>query len=133
MPNLLDLMSEDDRKKSIDAYKKRMAGDKSYRRGQKISPEAFLVAELGYYYGWGAIEAVKRGYVEKTDEFGKAKHIQLTMEEVCTLVEAARKVWYSKLLDSTRGTMVATGSALSKHPRQSFQNGMKDYIKEVKT
>lgn len=134
MPNLLDLMSEEDRKKSLDAYKKRMSGNLGYRKAQKISPEAFLVAELGYYYGWGAIEAVKRGYVETFDEITGKRHKQLfTMEEACMLVEAARKVWYSKLLDEGRATMVATGSALSKSPSKNFQNGMKAYIKEVKT
>lgn len=133
MPNLLDLMTEEDRQKSKEAFKRRMGGDFGYRKGQKISPEVFLIAELGYYYGWPAIQDVKRGYVEKFDQMGNRQQIQLTMEEVCVLVEAARKVWYSKVLDSSRGTMVATGSALSKHPKQSFQNGMKKYINEAET
>lgn len=134
MANLLDLMSEEDRQKSKEAFKKRMAGDTSFRKSQKISPEAFLIAELGYYYGWGAIETVKRGYVETFDENTGKRHKQLfTMEEACVLVEAARKVWYSKLLDQSRGTLVATGSALSKSPSKSFQRGMDKYIREVKS
>jgi len=130
--NLLDIMNEEDRQKSIDAYKRRMAGDTSYRKSQKIAPEAYLIAELGYYYGWAAIEAAKRGYVEKYDESGNRKQILLTMEEVCVLVEAARKVWYSKVLDQSRGTLVATGSALSKQPAKNFEKGMNNYIKGAK-
>lgn len=134
MPNLLDMMSEEDRKKSKEAFKQRMAGDVSFRRGQKIPPEIYITAELGYYYGWGAIETVKRGYVETFDENTGKKHKQLfTMEEACILVEAARKIWYSELVNTSRGTMVATGSALSKSPSKNFQRGMEKYIKEVNT
>ena len=133
MANLLDLMTEEDRKKSIDAYKKRMAGDTSYRKGQKVAPEVYLIAELGYYFGWGAIETFKRGYVETFDENTGKRHKQLfTMEEACALVEAARKVWYSKVIDQSRGTFVAAGSTMSKNPGSSFQKGMKPFIKEAK-
>lgn len=133
MANLLDLMSEEDRELSRKAFKQRMAGDTSYRRGNKISPEVYLIAELGYYYGWGAIETVKRGYVEIFDEETGQRHQQLfTLEEACALVEAARKVWYSKVVDNARGNLVATGSALSKNPTRSFNQGMKPFIKGAK-
>ena len=63
MANILDLMTEEDRQKSVSAFERRMSGDTSYRKDHKISPISFLVAEFGYYYGWGAVEAVKRGYI----------------------------------------------------------------------
>lgn len=130
MANLLDLMSDEDRELSKKAFKQRMAGDTSFRRGNKVSPEVYLVAELGYYFGWGAIETIKRGYVETFDEETGQRHQQLfTLEEACALVEAARKVWYSKVVDSARGNLVATGSALSKHPSQSFNRGIRPFIK----
>ena len=133
MANLLDLMSEEDRELSRKAFKQRMAGDTSYRRGNKISPEVYLIAELGYYFGWGAIETVKRGYVEVFDEKTGEKRQQLfTLEEACALVEAARKVWYSKVVDNARGTLVATGSAMSKHPSTNFNKGMRPFVKESK-
>lgn len=133
MANLLDLMNEEDRELSIRAFKQRMAGDTSFRKGNKISSQMYLVAELGYYFGWGAIETIKRGYVETFDEETGKRHQQLfTLEEACALVEAARKVWYSKVVDSARGNLVATGSALSKNPNRSFNQGMKTYIKGAK-
>lgn len=130
MSNLLDLMSEEDRKKSLEAFEKRMNGDTSYRKDQKIDPTVYLIAELGYYYGWGAVEAAKRGYIETFDDHTKErKKMILTLEEIAVLVEAARKVWYSKVLDTSRGSFVAVGSAMSKSPKQSFKEGMKPFAK----
>lgn len=130
MSNLLDLLSEEDRAKAQSAYEKRMAGDTSYRKEQKISPEIYLIAEFGYYYGWGAVEAAKRGYIEHFDEHtGERKKMILTLEEIAVLVEAARKVWYSKVLDTSRGSLVAVGSAMSKNPGSSFKNGMKPFTR----
>lgn len=133
MANLLDLMSEEDRRLSEQAFRQRMAGDTSYRRNNRISSQMYLIAELGYYFGWGAVESVKRGYIEVFDEETGLRHQQLfTLEEACALVEAARKVWYSKVVDGARANLVATGSALSKNPNRSFQQGMKPYIKGAK-
>lgn len=131
--NLLEIMSESDKQKSLEAFKQRMSGNSTYRKSQKISPEVYLVAELGYYYGWGAVEAVKRGYVETFDETTQKRHKQLfTLEEACVLVEASRKVWYSKVIDGARGTQVGVSSSLSKNPKSTFKNGMDKYIKEAR-
>lgn len=132
MPNLLDLMSEEDRQVAIDNYKQRMSGKMEYRAKVSISPEVYLISELGYHYGWGAIEAVKRGYVEAQDDKGNPKKIPLTMEEVGVLVEGARKVWYSKVIDSARGTLVANASAMSKNPASTFKKSMDVYAREIK-
>lgn len=129
--NLLDLMSPEDRKQAEDAYKKRMSGDSSYRRA-KVSPLAYLLAELGIMFGWEAIEAAKRGYVETFDEEdGKKRKIPLPMEELSALADAGRKIKYSDLINQARGTQVATGSVLTKHPNSTFRNGMKPFQKVV--
>lgn len=118
-----------------EAYRKRKSGDTSYRKTLKIPPDVYLIAEFGYYYGWGAVEAAKRGYVEgfriERDKSGRITRIptkiELTLEEVNLFVEAARKVWYSKNVDLARGSQVATASALSKHPNTVFDQGMKKF------
>lgn len=132
MANLLDMMSDSDRDKSLSAFERRMSGDTTYRRNYKISPVSFLIAEFGYYYGWGAIEAVKRGYVEGRHDDGSFHKIPLTLEEVSEYVEAARKVWYGKVVDSSRGTQIAAGSVLSKNPGSAFDKGIKPFVKGAK-
>lgn len=131
MVNLLDLMSEEDKQKSLTAYKHRMAGDTTFRKSHKVSPVSFLIAEFGYYYGWGAIEAVKRGYILGYNDSGKITKIPLSIEEVSELVESARKVWYGKVVDSSRGSQVATASAFSEKPVETFNRGMKPFFKEM--
>lgn len=132
MANILDLMTEEDRQKSVSAFERRMSGDTSYRKDHKISPISFLVAEFGYYYGWGAVEAVKRGYIIGRHDDGSLHKIPLTLEEVAEYVESARKVWYGKVVDSSRGTQIATGSVLSKNPASAFNKGIKPFVKGAK-
>lgn len=129
--NLLDLMTPEDRKQAEDAYEKRMSGDGAYRRA-KVSPIAYLLAELGTLFGWQAIEAAKRGYIEIFDEKdGKRRKLPLTMEELSALADAGRKIKYSDFINQARGTQVATGSVLSKHPDATFRKGMKPFQKVV--
>ena len=131
MANLLDLMNKTDREQALSNYAKRMRGNTRYRTG-KVSPQIYLVAELGYYFGWGAIEAIKRGYVTDYDDDGNIKKILFTMEEACALAEGARKVWYSKLVDEARGTAVGTATAQSKNANSTFNRGMKQYIERAR-
>lgn len=139
MSNLLDIMSDEDRKIVEQNYKKRMSGDTSYRKGLSIPPDVFLVAELGFYFGWGAIETFKRGYVEAfevTNKDGKRVEkrvkIPFTPEEASILVEGARKIKYSSVVDAARGTQVAVASTMSKNPKRTFNDGMKPYNERAK-
>ena len=133
MANLLDLMKPEDRERALESYRQRMAGQSSYKHS-KVSPEAYLVAELGYYFGWPAIEAFKRGYVETFDEHtGKKSKIPVTMEEISAYVDAARKVWYAKVIDTARGSQVATASVLSdKKGKSVWERGMKPFYEGAK-
>lgn len=132
MANLLDLMSKSDRESAISAYNRRMSGDNTYRK-QKISPIAYMIAQLGMMYGWPAIEAAKRGYIEVFDEHtGKRSKMPLSMEEISVLVDAGQKIKNSDFLNQARCTQVATGSVLSKSPETSFKKGMKPFIEGAK-
>ena len=132
MSNLLSLMSEDDQKAALEAYDSRMKGDGSYKRN-KVSPVMYLLAEFGIFYGWEAIAAAKRGYIETFNEHtGKREKMVLTLEEISALVDAGRKVKYSEYLNQARGTQVATGSVLSKSPETTFKKGMKPIIEGAK-
>jgi hypothetical protein len=124
--NLLDLMPKEARERAIARAEKRLA-----KRTGQISPEMYLVAEAGYYFGWEAIVAIKRGYIEYTGKDGTAKQSILTLEEVSTLVDAARKVWYTKVLDQSLGNMNANISANTKTPMEAYKQTMKPFMDEV--
>lgn len=131
--NLLDLMTEEERSSVKKAYAERMTGNVNYRKSLKVPPEIFLLSELGYFFGWGAIQDAKRGYVEDFDEItGKRRKIPLTMEEINILVEGARKVWYGKAIDTSRATQTAVGSVMSKHPDATFKKGIKPFQERAK-
>lgn len=139
MPNLLDLMTPEDRDIAHKNYLERKSGNTAYRKGMSIPPDIFIVAQLGYFYGWGAIETVKRGYVESFEVINKdGKRIEkrtkipFTMEEASILVEAARKISYSGVVDAARGTQIAVGSVMSKNPRRAFKDGIKPYVEGAK-
>jgi hypothetical protein len=121
--NLLDLMPEDERKKAITRAHKRIEHQRS-RKGLDVSPEIYLVAEFGYYFGWDAMMAVRRGYtvVPVTNE----KEV-FTLEEALILLEGARKVWYSKLVEQSHGNMVGSSAKFSQNPGQAFNNGVRPF------
>lgn len=128
MANLLDLMSEQDRKAVEESFKKRMTGDNTFRK-DKVSRIAYLLAELGMLYGWEAIVAAKRGYIETFDEHtGKRQKIPLSMTEVSALVDAGYKVKHSDYVNYARIVCVGTGSAFSKNPKEALAKGMKPFM-----
>lgn len=116
-------MPEDDRKKAIDRGNKRMERQRT-KKGLDVSPEMYLVAEFGYYFGWDALLALRRGYTvvpntSKTEIF--------TLDEALVLLEGARKVWYSKLVEQSHGNMVGSAAKFSNNPGQAFNNGVKPF------
>ncbi len=121
--NLLDLMSDKDRQAARKNYERRLAGETPDHR-MKVTPAAMIMAEAGIMFGWQAIVDIKRGCTDGD--------IPLTLEEVSLLTEAGRKVQYSMEINAARGTQVAVSSALSKTPKKTFDEGMKQQIKEVK-
>ena len=128
--NLLEQMSPEERDKMKDAFKKRMAGDGTYKR-EKIPPQIYLLAEAGVYFGWQAIVDARRGYTEATDDDGNIVKIPLTMEEFNGLVMAGKKFRYSDYINQARGTQTAVGSALSKNAKTSFEKGIRPFMKQI--
>ena len=128
--NLLEQMSPEERDKMKDAFKKRMAGDGTYKR-EKIPPQIYLLAEAGVYFGWQAIVDARRGYTEATDDNGNIVKIPLTMEEFNGLVMAGKKFRYSDYINQARGTQTAVGSVLSKNAKTSFEKGIRPFMKQI--
>lgn len=112
--SLLDLMPKDEAEKAIERGKKRMQSS----RGKDISPEMFVLAEFGYYFGWNAIQAVKND--------------EITLKEVLALIEGAKKVWFSKVIDQSHGTAVANSAVHAKDPTGAFNSGMQPFIERTR-
>lgn len=131
--NLLDIMTPDEREKMKSAFKKRMAGDGTYKR-EKVPPMVYLLAEAGVYFGWQAIVDARRGYTEATDDNGNLIKIPLTMEEFNGLVMAGRKFKYSDYLNQARGARAGVSSALcdsKSKAKQAFENGTEMFRKVI--
>lgn len=99
--------------KAIERGRRRLDRQRT-RKSLDVTPELYLVAELGYYFGWEAVLAVRRGFtvVPGTNE----KEV-FTLEEAQVLLEGARKVWYSKLIEQSQAAIVGN----------SFQSSSKSF------
>lgn len=131
--NLLDLMTPKEQEKMKAAFKKRMAGDGTYKK-DKIPPLIYLLAEAGVYFGWQAIVDAKRGYTEAKDDEGKLVKIPLTMEEFNGLVMAGRKFRYSDYINQARGTRAGVSSSLcdsKSKAKQAFESGVEGFRKVI--
>lgn len=118
MPRLSDMMSAQDWEKAQERFKKRIEGE---RDDVKVSPEIYLTAEFGYYYGWEAMKAIFDN--------------EITLDKVFVLLEGARKVGYKKLVEQASAFRTSIGSALAPTKSKSktaFELGMKPFEKEAR-
>jgi len=120
--SLLDLMPKEEAEKALANAQKRLERQMS-RKGLDVSPEIYLVSEMGYYFDWEAILAIRRGYTvtPKTDEdlaedrklgkkpewTSKYKREIFTLEEAQILLEGARKVWRGKLAEQAHAGIIS--------------------------
>lgn len=95
MPNLLDLMTEEDK-----ATVKRWAEERKNPKYKTDIPHPYYtMAQLGYYYGWEAVVDARRGYHVGVDKNGKLIRLAFELEEAIALIKAAEKVHYKLKLD----------------------------------
>lgn len=127
MPSFLDLLPEKGRELALERARKRRERN-SARKGLDVAPEIYMVAEFGYYFGWDAVVAIKRGYIEKIGSKGEIIKEPFTLDEVMILLEAARKVWYSKLTEQTHSTMVGNSF---KTAATSFDQAVKPFTERA--
>lgn len=116
MANLLDLMSEKDRAKALERFRKRTEDTEI---GVKVTPSIYLTAEFGYYFGWEGVEAIRKNEIQ--------------LEEVHALLEGARKVWYHKLVEQSKAMTTAVATPLAgKRANKTYKDGMKYFIERSK-
>ena len=123
MANLYDLLSEEDKQKVDGWAKARM----NPTHETDIPPYVYVLAEAGHYWGWQAIEAIKRGYTERVGADGNVERIPLTLEEVIALERAEKKIRYREIIDNGDVQLRANLSAKSDNPGKTFDLNMKGY------
>lgn len=106
--NLLDLMSPEDAAKV-----ERRSALREATKNELITDEWMILAELGTYYGFGAIMAV----VDDT----------ITIQQAKMLIQGARKVHSSDVYDAA-----IAGLAANVHKTKDFVKIMKPYINDMK-
>lgn len=118
MPRLSDLLSEDDKAK-VAIWTERATKPE---HEPDIPPELYQMALHGFYYGFGAIEAILRGYIDSADmRTGQPIRVPYDLETVIALNQAARKVAYRQIVDA--GDIQAVASA-SMHDRTWAKNAI---------
>lgn len=97
MASFFEKLSEEDKAKTKHWAEERLQP----KYPTDIPPELYVAAELGVYYGWGAIEAVLRGCFEQIEPLtGEKKYVPYTFEQMVSLAKAGRKAYYRKQLDA---------------------------------
>lgn len=123
MPNLLDLMTDEDK----EWVKQRTIERSQPKHKQDIPMPLFLCAQLGYYYGWGAVVDFRRGYHVGYNENGSVKLYEFGLEDAIGLIEAARKVHYRLKLDEGR---IHAANSLSTNDKK-FAKSNADYVNQI--
>lgn len=133
MPNLLDLMTEEDRQ----TVKQWTAERKSPKYKQDIPVPLYICAQLGYYYGWNAVLDYRRGYSigyepeldEKEHPTGKLQMVRYAfeLEDAVGLIKAAEKLHYRLALDNGRINAASNVSSQDK----KYAKSNKDYVNTI--
>jgi hypothetical protein len=84
----------------------------------ELDNEWMFIAEFGYYFGYEGIRAI----LDNEIDLSTAKY----------LLDAARKVWFSKAADMAHGSFIAAAAAQSKKPAAAFKKGIASFIKAMR-
>ena len=133
--SLLDLMPKEEAERALKNAQKRLDRQQS-RKGLDVSPEIYLVSEFGYHFGWEAVLAIRRGFtiepvIDARNEFVtdakgniKYKPSVFTLDEAQILLEGARKVWRTKLVEQAHAGMISNSFKTSS---KTFDDAVKPF------
>lgn len=132
MSSFLEKLSEKDR----DKVKKWSKERENPRYETDIPSALYTAAELGTFFGWGAVKAFLLGYIEAKDFTGKENQINFDMELAVGLCKAAQKIRYREQLESSRFNAAANmGMHDKQYANRTFNltNAVtKEVYKEIK-
>lgn len=119
MASLYESLSEEDRQK-VDKWAEER---KNPKHDTDIPPEFYTIAELGFYYGWGAVESFYRGYIESKDDQGNFEKLPFPLPLAMGFVKAAQKFHYRQIIDS--GDIMAAANLSSR--TKTYANNVIEY------
>lgn len=120
MTNVLDLLTDEEKKEIKARYQERIKRRQNSSK-PKITPEIYLIAKFGIYFGWEAVRDVLND--------------KISLEMMFAMIEGAEKVYYSQLCENTRGTFVAQSSSMAKNgfeAQKCFNTGTEAWRKRAK-
>nr|DAP66744.1 MAG TPA: hypothetical protein [Caudoviricetes sp.] len=120
MTNVLDLLTDEEKKEIKARYQERIKRRQNSSK-PKITPEIYLMAKFGIYFGWEAVRDVLND--------------KISLEMMFAMIEGAEKVYYSQLCENTRGTFVAQSSSMAKNgfeAQKCFNTGTEAWRKKAK-
>lgn len=103
-PKLLDLSPQDLLK---------VAASKKVAEKTVVDPEWQAIAEFGYFYGWGGVQAILNN--------------EITGEEMMALLLAARKFHSKDIANGATAHFLAIAAGNSKKPGAEFKKLIKPY------
>lgn len=116
--NLLDLVSDADREKGLRMIeRRRQQMVDPVKEDDGVTPEMFSIAEFGINYGWSAVVAIKNN--------------EITFKEMQELNAAAKKVWYTRLIDKSHGNLIAVNAAMSQDAAGIFNQNIKVFTNKA--
>lgn len=127
MSSFYETLSQED-KATVDSWAEKARASRFKR---DIPPELYMAAKLGYYYGWEALVAFKRGYILGLDDNGSEIKIPYTFEDAVADVRAGEKVRYRMQLDQADLDACATMSAHNKEYAESAISWANKIRKEI--
>lgn len=89
-----------------------------YESRHNIDKYWFFIAQFGYYYGWGGVEAILDN--------------KITMEEAQVLLEGANKVWSSHVVNHIQAAQAGNAANKGKKGVKVFKRIMKVFQKEMR-
>lgn len=95
----------------------RQARDK-HESKHNVDKYWFFIAQFGYYYGWGGIDAILTN--------------KITMEEAQVLLEGANKVWASQVVNHIQAAQAGNASTKGKKGAKVFRRIIKVFQKEMR-
>ncbi len=89
------------------------------REPLNVAPEELFIAEFGYYYGWGGVQAILNNDIDMATASG--------------LLRGAQKVWYNKVVEQSYATYTSNVAGQSgKKGNQIMKKGLAEFIKQSK-
>lgn len=88
-----------------------------------VDEEWLLLAEFAKHFGWEAYKDVRQEYI-KTE--------RISMEEMMTLIAAARKIDQTTLYNNARASFIGALATRAKKPGDAFKSLTKNIIKSMK-